>query len=55
MEFGVWHFAFDPKSQAILLVAGDKAGKNQRRFYKNLIKVADKRFDNHLEYLKEKK
>jgi hypothetical protein len=35
---GVWRvaFAFDPKRQAILLVAGDKSGVNQKRFYRNL-------------------
>ena len=40
---GVWRvaFAFDPKRQAILLVAGDKAGTSGRRFYKVLIKKAD--------------
>jgi len=47
---GVWRiaFAFDPKREAILLVAGDKAGKPQKRFYKDLIKKADQRFDHHL-------
>lgn len=47
---GVWRvaFAFDPDRQAILLVAGDKAGVAQKRFYKNLIKIADARFDTHL-------
>jgi hypothetical protein len=47
---GVWRvaFAFDPKRQAILLVGGDKGGADQRRFYKRLIVVADKRFDEHL-------
>ena len=52
----VWRiaFAFDPIRQAILLVAGDKAGKNQRRFYKKPIKIADQKFDEHLEYLKQK-
>lgn len=47
---GVWRvaFAFDPDRQAILLVAGDKAGANQKRFYKNLTKLADMRFDTHL-------
>lgn len=47
---GVWRiaFAFDPKRQAILLVGGDKGGADQRRFYKRLISVADKRFDEHL-------
>ena len=47
---GVWRvaFAFDPKRQAILLVGGDKGGADQRRFYKRLIAMADKRFDEHL-------
>ena len=47
---GVWRvaFAFDPERQAILLVAGDKSGVAQRRFYKGLVAKADKRFDEHL-------
>jgi len=47
---GVWRvaFAFDPKRRAILLVAGDKAGISVRRFYRMLLRVADKRFDRHL-------
>ena len=49
-EGGVWRvaFAFDPGRQAILLVGGDKGGAGQKRFYKRLIAVADKRFDEHL-------
>lgn len=52
---GVWRvaFAFDPQRQAILLVAGDKAGVAQKRFYKGLIARADSRFTAHLEALKE--
>ena len=52
---GVWRvaFAFDPKRRAILLVAGDKAGIKERRFYKTLIRKADERFDAHLARLKE--
>jgi hypothetical protein len=48
---GVWRvaFAFDPKRNAILLVAGDKSGVNQSRFYKQLIKKADTRYKAHLE------
>jgi hypothetical protein len=48
---GVWRvaFAFDPVRQAVLLVAGDKAGANQKRFYEQLIRVADKRFSGWLE------
>jgi hypothetical protein len=40
------------KRHAILLVCGDKAGVNEKRFYKELIKRADKRFDSHLLKLK---
>lgn len=56
-EGGVWRvafaFAFDPKRRAIVLVAGDKAGVAQKRFYKALIDKADKRFSAHLLTLKE--
>ncbi|MBX3700007.1 MAG: type II toxin-antitoxin system RelE/ParE family toxin [Dokdonella sp.] len=50
----VWRvaFAFDPKRQAILLTAGDKAGADQRRFYKRLIAMADARYDDHLATLR---
>jgi hypothetical protein len=56
-EDGAWRvaFAFDPKRQALLLVAGDKAGANQRKFYEKLIQMADERFDAHLKKLKEEK
>lgn len=52
---GVWRvaFAFDPVRRAILLVAGDKAGQSQTRFYKALIRKADARFTAHLRDLKE--
>ena len=51
---GVWRvaFAFDPKRRAIVLVAGDKGGVAQKRFYKTLITKADARFSGHLETLK---
>ena len=47
---GVWRiaFAFDPERQAVLLVAGDKAGVSEKRFYRQLIARADERFDRHL-------
>ena len=53
---GVWRvaFAFDPERRAVLLVAADKTGISQRRFYKHLIAIADKRFDAHLARIKEK-
>jgi hypothetical protein len=51
---GVWRvaFAFDPKRHAILLVAGDKSGGSEKRFYRNLIHTADDRFGAHLARLK---
>ena len=54
---GVWRvaFAFDPKRRAILLVAGDKAGTSEKRFYRQLIKKADERFEEHLKRLEGKK
>ena len=49
-EGEIWRVAsaFDPKRRAILLVGGDKAGVDRKRFYRRLIAVADERFDNHL-------
>lgn len=44
-------FAFDPRRKAVLLVAGDKCGVKDKRFYRHLITTADKRFDAHLERL----
>jgi hypothetical protein len=47
---GVWRvaFAFDTKREAILLAAGDKSGVSEKRFYRELIRKADDRFDAHL-------
>ncbi len=44
-EQGVWRFAFafDGKRNAVVLVGGNKQGKNQKRFYKVLIATADER------------
>ena len=54
-EAGVWRvaFAFDPRQRAILLAVGNKAGVNERRFYRQLIRRAAERFDAHLERLSE--
>lgn len=51
---GVWRvaFAFDPERKAILLVAGDKSGGGEKRFYRTLIAKADKRYQMHLDRLK---
>ncbi len=53
---GVWRvaFAFNPQRCAVLLVAGDKSGSSESRFYKQLIKKADARYAKHLAALKEK-
>jgi hypothetical protein len=47
---GEWRvaFAFDPRRRAILLVAGNKSGGSEKRFYRELIRKADERFDAHL-------
>ncbi|MEZ5090834.1 MAG: type II toxin-antitoxin system RelE/ParE family toxin [Micropruina sp.] len=41
-------FAFDPKRRAILLVAGDKAGR-WKQWYTRNIPIADDRFDEWLD------
>src|SRR5207249_8599433 len=53
---GVWRvaFAFDPHRKAVLLVAGDKSGSGERRFYREFISKADDRYDAHLARLKKK-
>jgi hypothetical protein len=53
---GEWRvaFAFDPKRRAILLVAGDKSGGSEARFYRELIRKADTRFRAHLARLKKR-
>jgi hypothetical protein len=53
---GEWRaaFAFDTKREAILLVAGNKAGVGEKRFYRELIRKADVRFDAHLQRLERK-
>ena len=45
-------FAFDPQRVGILLVAGDKSGVSQKRFYKQLIEKADRLYKAHLAKLK---
>ncbi|MCU5780620.1 type II toxin-antitoxin system RelE/ParE family toxin [Erwiniaceae bacterium BAC15a-03b] len=45
-------FAFDPERQAIVLCAADKTGRNQKRFYAEMIKKADAEYRQHLEGVK---
>jgi hypothetical protein len=53
---GVWRvaFAFDTQRRAVLLVAGDKSGHSEKRFYRGLIKKADERYDAHLSRIAKK-
>jgi hypothetical protein len=48
---GVWRvaLAFDPQRNAVLLVAGDKSGVSEKKFYNRLIEKADKRYTEHLD------
>lgn len=52
---GVWRvaFAFDPQRRAVLLVAGEKSGVSQSRFYKPFIERADTRYRAHLKGIEE--
>ena len=52
-EGGAWRvaYAFDPERKAILLAGGDKSGTGKVRFYRNLLRIADERFDQHLRIL----
>jgi hypothetical protein len=54
---GEWRvaFAFDTKRKAVLLIAGDKSGVSEKRFYRELIRRADDRFDRHLTRLKQER
>ena len=49
----VWRaaFAFDPNRAAIILVAAAKQGVDETKFYKDLLKKANKRFDQHLAHM----
>jgi hypothetical protein len=42
-------FLFDEKRKAVLLIGGDKKGKDERRFYKNLIKQAEEIYEQYLD------
>ncbi len=43
-------YAFDPTRSAILLVGGNKTG--DKRFYKKMIPIADRLYDEHMAQLK---
>jgi ribosomal protein S27AE len=44
-------FAFDPERKAVVLCGGAKSGVSQKLFYKRLIDLADRRYDDHLQEL----
>lgn len=54
-EDGTWRFAFafDSYRSAILLVGADKSGTSGSRFYRQLIRKADARFDEHISQLQQ--
>ena len=41
-------FVFDPSRRGIVFCAGDKTGLNEKRFYKDMIKLADAEYRKHL-------
>jgi hypothetical protein len=43
-------YAFDPRRTAILLIGGDKTGKD--RFYEVYVNLADELYDTYLEELR---
>ncbi len=45
-------YAFDPERNAILLCAGNKKGKKEKNFYQEMISLADKIFEAHLDKIK---
>ena len=45
-------YAFDPRRTALLLVGGDKSGKD--RWYDEFVPLADRLYDEHLAALKKK-
>ena len=54
---GEWRvaFAFDTRRKGILLIAGDKSGGSEKRFYRELLRKADNRFDAHLARLEKER
>jgi hypothetical protein len=51
---GGWLLRSTRNAKQSLLVAGDKSGVSEKKFYQRLIAKADRRFDAHLNRLKEK-
>ncbi len=47
-------FTFDPERRAIILSGGNKKGKDQKKFYKELTSQAETVFANHLKNIQGK-
>jgi len=47
-------YIFDPKRKGILLTGGDKKGKKEKKFYKDLIKEAEQIYAAYLKKLENK-
>lgn len=45
-------FAFDPKQDCVLLCGGDKQGKKEKRWYRQMITAAERLYTEHLEELR---
>src|ERR1039457_2046007 len=54
---GEWRvaFAFDTSRKGILLIAGDKSGGSEKRFYREVVRKADNRFDADLARLEKER
>jgi hypothetical protein len=48
-------YIFDPERKGLLLTGGDKKGKNQKKFYKDLIREAEHIYADYLEKNKKEK
>jgi len=42
-------YIFDPERKGLLIIGGDKKGKNERKFYKDLIREAEQIYAAYLE------
>ncbi|MBQ9183578.1 MAG: type II toxin-antitoxin system RelE/ParE family toxin [Neisseriaceae bacterium] len=48
-------FIFDPKRNAVLICGGNKQGKNEKKFYKELIALAENTYEQYLQQIQEDK
>ncbi|ADU71575.1 type II toxin-antitoxin system RelE/ParE family toxin [Pantoea sp. At-9b] len=47
-------FVFDPLRHAIILCAGNKQGKDQKRFYKKMLHITAQQYHKHLNLIEKK-